>query len=442
MKHITFGTDGLRGNADAFPFTDEALIRVGYAIGCWAQAVHGPDPRILIAKDTRLSGPRIYKQISAGIRYAGTIAIDAGILPTTGVLYLIRHYNIPVGLMISASHNPPHDNGIKFFDQQGKLDSSSERDIATFFTTHENPKPLHNMPDDMIMPQITPEALAKTYIDGLYGYFDSVNFSNAKVVLDCAYGAAHNVATKLFHTLGINVIALHDQPNGARINDDCGALHLKKLQTAVIQENALVGFAFDGDADRVIAVNRAGEVRDGDDLIALLTTHPYYRDQNSYIATIMSNKGLERFLQDRNKTLVRTPVGDRHVTETLIKQSLLLGGEISGHIILTDYLPAGDGIFAALRCLEAMLLTNNLDMITFDHYPQITRKIPVTIKKDLAIDPYRSIIDAHTKMLEDGRIIVRYSGTEPVLRLMVEDCTQTQSEQIAQSLDKALTAAL
>jgi Phosphomannomutase len=238
--------------------------------------------------------------------------------------------------------------------------------------------------------------------------------------------------------LGADIIALNTSPNGTNINNECGALHTTHLQQEVVKQHADIGFAFDGDGDRVIAVNRNGGAKNGDDIIALLSQHPLYMQQKTIVGTIMSNHGLELFLHAQGKHLVRTAVGDKYVAAYLNDHQNLLGGEQSGHIIMYDYLQTGDGMMTALRIIETIIMTNNWDMKTFERLPQILINIPVVHKRDLKDPDIASIITHYEQQLDSGRVIVRYSGTENLLRVMVEDTTQKAAQTIGTNLGKAL----
>src|ERR1700733_7543834 len=259
-----------------------------------------------------------------------------------------------------------------------------------------------------------------------------------RIVLDCAYGACSFYAPEIFRLFGAQVIPLHTHYNGTNINDQCGAVHPQALQRAVLENNADIGFAFDGDGDRVITVNSEGIVKDGDDLLAMLTHHPTYMREQAVVATSMSNQGLHDYLAQVGKQLIRTQVGDKYIVQELQKQNLLLGAEQSGHIIVRDYSNSGDGIFAALRILQTIQITGNKNLTTFSKYPQLTINIPVSHKKDLRQNPMQTYIQAHEQQCKAGRLLVRYSGTENVLRLMIEHPDEQQARIIINSLANVL----
>lgn len=437
MEHLSFGTDGIRGPADRFPFTNDPLTRLAQAIGLWAKEKYGTHAKILIGRDTRASGPRMLSAIAQGLTKAHVPAIDAGILPTPAVFALMHHYKtIPVGIVISASHNPAADNGIKMFDlKQGKLSSQDEARICQLYEQHQ----ISFDPNFIPTKDTNNQSYAADYIDIVTKQFPKDMLVGKKIVLDCGHGATYKVAPEIFKRLGAKVHALSITPDGYNINKECGALHLDLLSDTVVKTEAYAGFAFDGDGDRIIAVNKDGEIRDGDDILALLSSHEAYNNQPSVVATIMSNHGLEKHLHDASKTLVRTPVGDKHVAAYMAKHDLLVGGEISGHIILGDHVCSGDGIFAAVRIAQHMIQKHNDTMSSFEKYPQVLQNVPVTRKHDLSEDPYARTIQRHKDMLIDGRIIARYSGTENLLRLMVEDQTIDSAQKILKSLAQNLS---
>jgi len=443
---LSFGTDGIRGHAQQFPFTDDALFTLGLAIGTWAVQKYSTQPHVLIAHDTRLSCGPIKKMLIAALTEAGVQCVDASVLPTPAVLQLIvgsKKYQF--GLVISASHNPYYDNGIKIFDANaGKLSTLDEQTIEKLFTQLQRKNstvaPLV-LPDEP--PSIKPlGGLASTatpqlhalYMHNLQAHFPQKFLAGQTVVLDCAHGATYQIAPKVFRALGANVIALGSQPNGTNINDKCGAMYPQNLRAAVAAHHALVGFAFDGDGDRVVALTRQGEIKDGDDLLALLMDHPACKKSTSIVGTVMTNHGFATHTKARGLKLIRTQVGDKHIAAELQKQQQVLGGETSGHIIMTDYLPTGDGIFVALRCAQTMLATGNRNLSTFTKFPQQMVNVPVAHKGDLQKQPYRDIISTHELKVPAGRVVVRYSGTENYLRVMVEDSQKSTAERTAHSL--------
>jgi len=442
-KNVTlaFGTDGIRGNADHFPFTQEALVALGRALTVWARAKYATQsPQILIADDTRISGQRIKQALCYGLRAEGATVLDGGVLTTPAVFSLIKHDSrFNAGIVISASHNPYHDNGIKVFDAHNcKITPQDERAIVQNFGTFIG-QPL---PEVSAAPIELWSDAALEYQKQICSQFPENFLEKVKVVLDCANGATSVIAPELFRALGAQVFPLAAQPNGTNINAACGSLHPESLAQAVLDYGAQCGFAFDGDGDRVVAVNNKGEVKDGDDILALLLELPAYQHLTNVVGTLMTNCGFELFLQAKGKTLLRTNVGEKYVSACLEEKKLCLGGEISGHIIMKDYLATGDGIFVALKVLESVLAHNNWQMKTFNKFPQVLLNVPVTNKKDLTLQPYAHIIADYEKRLGDGRLLIRYSGTEPLLRVMTEASTYEVAHGMAQQLAGELKEAL
>ncbi len=439
MSENIFGTDGIRTRLGDPPFTHEQLFRLGHVLGRWACERYGQQPQIVLGHDTRESCSFVKSALQSGILLNPVTIYDAHIAPTPTLCQLTRVGNqFDCAIVISASHNPYHDNGIKIIDRStGKLSHEDERYITSLFyqpvqahtyTTFGNMQTLH-------------DAL-RYYVDHLQTFFNPNFLCGKKIVLDCAHGATYRLAPEIFTLFGATVITINNQPNGTNINHGCGALHLESLQDAVIDNKADAGFAFDGDGDRVMAVNHDGVIKNGDDILALLLDHPIYRSTRAIVGTIMTNQGFAELVRTRNIQLLRTPVGDKYITEKLIHENLLIGGEQSGHIILRDYLDTGDGIFTALRVMEAILETHNTAMITFEKYPQIIMNIPVAIKKDLNSPVLAAIIAQGNEQLVAGRMVVRYSGTENLLRIMIEDMHLSNAHYVGTLVCQALSKEL
>ncbi len=425
-----FGTDGIRSRIGMHPFTAETLPLLGAAIAQWAQEKYGPDCTILLAHDTRQSCSWLKASLKTGLLMYPIELHDAYVLPTPAVLHLMnKHTQYNCGIVISASHNPYYDNGIKLIDTHtGKLTSEDEKRISSLFLKEHKKGYTHL---GMEMPVFQAEDL---YINCVTGLFQDDFLKGYTIVLDVAHGATYGVAPRIFEKLGATTIVLHNTPTGLNINEESGTLYPQKLQEAVVAHKAHIGFAFDGDGDRVIAVNQHGALKDGDDLLFLLHTHPDYRHLQSLVGTVMTNQALEIHLKSQGKTLIRTPVGDKHILEALQTHKLSLGGEQSGHIILKNIINTGDGILVALKLLETIKATHNWDMTTFDKYPQIIINISVKEKKDLKQSPFSELIADYGKRLQSGRLIVRYSGTENKLRIMVEDQEEELTKRIAHDL--------
>lgn len=433
MSKNIFGTDGIRAPFGQEPFTASSLFQFGQAIAQWAQKAYRPNPSILLAHDTRLSCSIVKSALKSGLLLYPVQVVDAHILPSPAVGSLLHKTTaFDCGIIISASHNPYHDNGIKIIDPRGKLSLSDEEMISDLFLKNYSGTDNTSLGTEVYL------NLEEDYLARIRSFFKSNFLYNKKIILDCAHGATYKLAPQIFREFGAEVITLFDKPNGLNINKQCGSLHPETLQKAVVEYNADAGFAFDGDGDRVIAVNRFGHVKNGDDILALLLAHPTYKNTKTVVGTVMTNQGFELSLQQAERNLIRTPVGDRHVSQELSKENLLLGGEASGHIILKDYLSSGDGIFTALKTLEALEASNNWDMQTFKKFPQIHTTIRVHDKKDLNQSPFSEIIAASTTALHQGRLIIRYSGTEPVLRIMVEDDDCEHAQSICTALSQKL----
>ncbi len=433
---ISFGTDGVRGRADKFPFTDQALVALGYAIGQWAKEVYGKlQPVIAMSSDTRISGDRIKRSLGNGLMQAGASVLDAGILTTPGIFAVISGGKIcDASISVSASHNPYEDNGIKLFDSRRcKITVDDERKIIRAF---EQAVGRIELSSDYEIEK-WPEAVTD-YMQRIVTQFKPLFLRNVKVVLDCAHGAAYVVAPEIFRALGATVIAMAHTPDGTNINQQCGSVHPEELARRVCAEQADCGFAFDGDADRVVAVSRTGVIKDGDDILAMLLTLPVYQSLGHVVGTVFTNQGFEEYLREQGKHLFRTKVGEKYVAAKLEEENLLLGGEVSGHIITRDYAPTGDGIFVALKVLESIIQHNNWDMVTFQKFPQVLANVQVARKPDLTEQPYATLIAEYERTIGKGRIVVRYSGTEPLLRVMTEADTYERAQHVAHDLAQVL----
>ncbi len=434
-----FGTDGIRNRVGHMPFTLHDLPRLGAAIARWALQTHAHRPRIIIAHDTRISCSWVLSALESGLLQHPVTLRDAHTLPTPAVC-LLAHIqdDIDCGIIISASHNPYHDNGIKIIRKHGKISEADEQMITQFFYDATPPAIDYNN----LGSRFFYHTAAHDYIAHIMSLFPHNVLAGKTIVLDCAQGATHTVAQTIFQQLGATTHMLHGTPNGININQGCGALHPELLAQAVVGHRADAGFAFDGDGDRVVAVGADGTIHNGDTILALLLDHPRYQDTPQVVGTSMSNHGFAHFLAQRGKTLLRTNVGDKHVALALETHNLLLGGEQSGHIIVRDYLNTGDGIFIALRLLETLCLNGNWAMKTFSPYPQILINVPVLEKKDLSTPPFSTIIRDYENQLHAGRCVIRYSGTENLLRIMIEDDTLEHATFIGTALSQKLSKVL
>lgn len=439
MVDNIFGTDGIRATIGVDPFTPALLHELGKAIAVWAIKKYNKKPALLLGHDTRISCDLVKSALKSGLLLYPIQLYDGHVLTSPAVCKIISSEDkFDCGIIISASHNPFHDNGIKIIDRfNGKLTLDDELDISFLFQEQ-----IKNYSYTSLGTEITWPQAESVYISSLKKFFKEKFLLGKKIVLDCAQGAAYKIAPALFNHFGASTIIIHNTPNGSNINENCGALHPENLQKEVIKHQADAGFAFDGDADRVIMVNNQGIIKDGDDILALLLNHPHYSKSSHIVGTIMTNQGLEFFLEKCNKKLIRTAVGDKYISACLLENNLILGGEPSGHIIARDYLLTGDGIFTALRVLETMTLTKNWEMKTFIKFPQIIINVPISFKKDLSITPFAQLIKQSQQALIQGRLIVRYSGTEHLLRIMIEDNDYnhacTIGDQLAQQLFKVL----
>ncbi len=437
-KRRLFGTDGIRGVAGQPPLDARTVFAFGAALGEWA-ARHG-SRRVLIGMDTRESGPGLAALAAAGLRSAGAEPLSAGVVTTPAVAYLTKTGPFSAGLMISASHNPYHDNGLKVFAHDGlKLPDEEELRMETriFEILESAPGP---PPEQTLSGE---DQLAAAYLDFLASAAPH-GLSGLTVVLDCANGAAFRLAPALFRRLGARVVETACQPDGRNINDGCGALHVESLRQRVVAERADFGAAFDGDADRCILVSHSGKVLDGDHILLIAGRHLRPR---AVVATVMSNLGLERALAQDGIGLVRTSVGDRYVLEEMLRQDLPLGGEQSGHVIFRTYSTAGDGMLTALQAISVARAGGaTLDDLTSDFvsYPQ--RLINVRFREKKPLDQLaavqQEIRETEQEFGPAGRVLVRFSGTEPLARIMVEGPDAERVEYRARRIAAAIEAAL
>lgn len=434
MHTTLFGTDGIRKTMGQEPLTPVSLMQLGNAIGYWM--THHNKTKIAIAHDTRLSCALIKAALKSGLLQHSLEVSDLKILSTPALFSIIEQGISDVGIMITASHNQYQDNGLKIFTTEtGKTSPEQEQELSDFFYT----LPSLVSSYEHIGTEIYPTTLSNSYKEKLLTYFEKNFLQNKKVVLDCAQGAYFDFAPKLFKTLGAEVVTLSNQPTGKNINLNCGSQYPEQLQTAVVEHRADMGFAFDGDGDRVAMVDNKGTLYNGDHILALLLNNPTYKNQTTIVSTIMANQGLDTYLIKQNKTLERTAVGDKNVLKRMQELNCLVGGEPSGHIILRDFSQTSDGLFTALRLAQTII---HSPIKTFKNYPQVLINVPVKLKKDLSLNPYAGIIEKHQEQLIDGRLIVRYSGTEPVLRVMIEDQTKEHAQNIGALLSQELTATL
>jgi phosphoglucosamine mutase len=448
-----FGTDGIRGVANRDPMTAEVALRLGQAVAAKfrRQGHHG---RIVIGKDTRLSGYMLESALQAGIVSAGADVMLVGPLPTPGIAFITWSMRADAGVVISASHNPYQDNGIKIFAGDGfKLPDEIEVGIEQSMEAIAGGDEAARARPDAIGKAVRIDDAVGRYVQFLKNAFPKeLTLDGIKVVVDCSNGAAYHVAPQVFQELGAEVSALNVWPDGRNINFNCGALHPEAMAEEVRLSGAQLGIALDGDADRVILADEKGNIVDGDQVMAILGTRMLERGQlpqRTVVATVMSNLGLERALAARGGKLLRTAVGDRYVVEAMREGGLTLGGEQSGHIIFLEHATTGDGMVAALMVLAAMVregkpLSELAAAMT--RYPQVLLNFAVPHKRPFDEMPavQRLIAKVEKDLGADGRVVVRYSGTESKARVMIEGTDEAgiraRADEIARTLQEALSA--
>ncbi len=452
-KTRLFGTDGVRGTANQFPMTPEIILKIGQAMGHLLQKtpLHNKVPKVVIGKDTRLSGYMVEQALTSGLNSMGVHVQLVGPLPTPGIGFLTRNMRADAGVVISASHNAYMDNGIKIFGPDGyKISDSMEREIERLVL---------EVDLNELLPHSSEIGRSKRIDDseGRYVVYAKNAFpleytlDGIRVVLDCANGAAYKVAPAIFGELGAETIVLGNQPNGLNINDKSGALYPVKVSEAVVQYRADIGISLDGDADRVVLVDEKGHIVNGDHILAICAKDLMSRNalkNNTIVATQMSNFGLDKVMKKIGVRVLRTDVGDKYVVDEMRKNSYVLGGEQSGHIIFMDYSTTGDGCIAALNVLAVMRRTGkklselNEEM---EDVPQVLVNTRVHRREDLSQIPgYTELYKSIVKQLDgEGRIFVRFSGTEPLIRVLVEGPDRNKigrfAEEIATFLEKKLS---
>lgn len=425
MTRKLFGTDGVRGQANSHPMTAELALRLGAAAGRHFRRYGQNDHRVVIGKDTRLSGYMIENALTAGLTSTGMNVLLLGPVPTPAVGFLTRSMRADLGIMISASHNPATDNGIKFFGPDGfKLSDEAEAMIETV------------MAGEITLAEPGSIGRAKRIEDGRGRYVEYAKttisgrdrLAGMKVVVDCANGAAYRAAPEVLWELGATVIPIGVAPNGYNINENCGSTFTRTAAEAVVAHGADLGISLDGDADRVMIIDQNGVVADGDQIMALLASR--WADEGrlkggALVATVMSNLGLERFLEGRGLRLERTRVGDRYVVERMREGGYNLGGEQSGHIVMTDHVTTGDGLIAGLQFLAAMAETGRpaSELVRqFEQVPQQLRNLRYARGHEplAAVSVKAVIAEAEARLMGRGRLVIRKSGTEPLIRVMGE----------------------
>jgi phosphoglucosamine mutase len=454
MTRKYFGTDGVRGKVGEAPITPELVMHLGYAAGkVLAGDAHlglaSDPPAVLIGKDTRISGYMLESALQAGLSAAGVDIYLSGPIPTPAVAYLTRALRLQAGIVISASHNPFEDNGIKFFSSRGdKLPDAIEQEIE------------QRLKDPIVTASSAGLGKARRLNDAAGRYIEfckstfptDLDLRGVKIVVDCAHGASYQIAPHVLHELGADVVAIGNQPDGLNINRECGATHPEFLAQAVTENRASIGIALDGDGDRLVMVDEAGRAYDGDELLFVIACHRRQTDmlRGGVVGTLMTNLALERALVELGIPFARAAVGDRYVLEKLYELGWQLGGENSGHILCLDKHTTGDGIVSALQVLHALRSTGlPLHQLARDLtlYPQVLVNVRVHRGQDLRSDPrvQSALKEAETQLEGRGRVLLRPSGTEPVIRVMVEgesaDLVKTLADSIADTIRQQAKAA-
>jgi phosphoglucosamine mutase len=440
-----FGTDGVRGLANSELTPELALAVSGAAARVLADRGLGHRPVAIVGRDPRASGEMLEAAVTAGLTSAGADVLRVGMLPTPAVAYLVSEFSADLGVMISASHNPMPDNGLKLFAAGGrKLPDAVEDEIAARVDGHGFQRPTGALIGRV---RDVPGAAGR-YMDHLLAAAPR-SLAGIRMVVDCANGAASAIAPEVYRKAGADVVALHAQPDGLNINDGCGCVHLDGLRKAVLEQGAALGIAHDGDADRCLAVDATGEVVDGDQIMAILAVAMQASGQlvaNTLVATVMSNLGLHLAMRERGVLVRTTPVGDRYVLEALAAGGFSLGGEQSGHVVLPQHASTGDGLLTALRLMSRVVasgqrLAELAGVLT--RLPQVLINVAVADKTKVAMAPTvaGAIANAEAELGETGRVLLRPSGTEQLVRVMVEAPTESMATTIAQRIATIAAAA-
>jgi phosphoglucosamine mutase len=449
MTRKLFGTDGVRGRANTYPMTAEMALKLGAAAGRFFRRDGSDGHRVVIGKDTRLSGYMLENALTAGLTSTGMNVLLLGPVPTPAVGFLTRSMRADLGVMISASHNPHQDNGIKFFGPDGfKLSDAAEAEIEDLVAGDIIPA----KPENIGRARRIDDALGRYQEYAKTTFPSGLRLDGLKVVIDCANGAAYKAAPQVLWELGAEVIPVGVTPNGKNINDRCGSTYTQTAAEAVVAHGAHVGISLDGDADRVMILDETGRVADGDQIMALLAGR--WADEGklrggTLVATVMSNLGLERFMSARGLRLERTSVGDRYVVEAMRRGGFNLGGEQSGHIVMTDYATTGDGLIAGLQFLSEMARTGqpaSALVRQFETVPQMLKNVRFSAGMEpLKVGKVQDTIRANeARITGKGRILIRKSGTEPLIRVMAEcedaDLLADVVDTIVQEINAAVQA--
>ncbi|HXN19456.1 MAG TPA: phosphoglucosamine mutase [Candidatus Binatus sp.] len=449
MSKELFGTDGIRGLPGQYPLDDATLDRVGLALGNYLRLqgrARDEKPKVLIGRDTRESGPHIAERIACGLAAGGAKPVSAGVLTTPGVAWLVNREGFAAGVVISASHNPYHDNGVKLISSTGmKFPDSIETELEKFVLTSRD-----KVSSEKMLHLHDNEKIDDDYLAGLVSaVLPGAKLAGMKIVLDCANGAASNLAPRLFRSLGAEVIAINNTPDGKNINAKCGSLHPEGMQKRVVESGAALGVAFDGDADRAIFSSATGKLVDGDGV--LLVVARYLKSAGKLkghvvVGTTMANLGLERALDSSGLKLARTAVGDRYVLEEMQRIGANIGGEQSGHILFLDDATTGDGMLTALKIASIISITGPLDSLIADLkiFPQ--KIVNVRVRSKPALDTLPEVAsllrEAERALGDSGRVVLRYSGTEPLARVMIEAERDEDVRRWSDSLASALRSAI
>lgn len=444
-KQKFFGTDGIRGKVGSYPITPDFVLKLGWAVGRVLGSQKGQDKNanglVVIGKDTRISGYMFESALEAGLSAAGVDTRLLGPMPTPAIAYLTRTLHAVGGIVISASHNPYDDNGIKFFSSEGqKLPDEIELAIEA-----ELEKPMETQASDSLGKVERVDDAGGRYIEFCKASVERVSLKGLKIVVDCANGATYSVGPSVYRELGAQTIRVGTQPNGLNINENCGSVHPKLLQSRVLEEQADLGIALDGDGDRVIMVDHRGELVDGDEILYIIAKSRSRENKlgNTVVGTVMSNLGLEQAITELGIEFKRAKVGDRYVLELLQEGDWILGGETSGHILCLDKTSTGDGIVSSLQVLAEMVHSGRSlhDLKQGMHkFPQRLINVRVPEKQDPLQVPavVDAIKQAEKELADRGRVLLRTSGTEPLVRVMVEGRDLDQVEALAQRLSEVV----
>lgn len=436
MARKYFGTDGVRGKVGSYPMTPDFVLKLGWAAG--KVLVKEGHPLVLIGKDTRISGYMLESALQAGLSAAGVDVRLLGPMPTPAVAYLTRAFRASAGIVISASHNPYHDNGVKFFSADGlKLPDSVEEEIESYLE-----RDFETVPSCQLGKSIRVKDAAGRYIEFCKRALPpELSLKGLRIIVDCANGATYHIAPDVLSELGAEVISIANKPDGLNINEECGATNTKNLREAVRYYRADVGVALDGDGDRLMMVDHLGQEIDGDEIIAMIakSMHNDGLLDKGVVGTLMSNLGLEQAVKNMGLPFYRAKVGDRYVMEQMLQHGSVLGGESSGHVIVRGSMTTGDGIVSALKVLGAMVKTGKpLAQLkkVMSKYPQTLVNVPIAEKIDLENNtPIQQAVQSVEEVLGDrGRVLLRASGTEPLIRVMVEGRDVEETKALAHQI--------